>query len=47
MISDKSLLALIKLGRTLLGLNLQHCNAISSSTVDVLVERLWRCDILS
>jgi len=47
MISDKSLLALIKLGRTLLGLNLQHCNAISSSTVDVLVESLWRCDILS
>jgi EIN3-binding F-box protein len=46
MISDKSLPALVKLGQTLLGLNLQHCNAISSSTVDVLVERLWRCDIL-
>ncbi|KAJ6674015.1 hypothetical protein OIU85_012968 [Salix viminalis] len=47
MISDKSLPALVKLGQTLLGLNLQHCNAISSSTADILVERLWRCDILS
>ncbi|KAJ4839322.1 hypothetical protein Tsubulata_018136 [Turnera subulata] len=46
-ISDCSLPALVKLGQTLLGLNLQHCNAISSSTVDTLVERLWRCDILS
>ncbi|KAK1550218.1 hypothetical protein Q3G72_015617 [Acer saccharum] len=41
-ISDKSLPALQKLGQTLLGLNLQHCNAISSSTIDVLVEQLWR-----
>lgn len=47
MISDKSVPALVKLGQTLLGLNLQHCNAISGSTVDILVERLWRCDILS
>ncbi|CAK7353686.1 unnamed protein product [Dovyalis caffra] len=47
MISDKSLPALVKLGQTLLGLNLQHCNAISCSAVDMLVERLWRCDILS
>ncbi|XP_050367183.1 EIN3-binding F-box protein 1 [Argentina anserina] len=46
-VSDKSLPALIKLGETLLGLNLQHCNAISSSTVDGLVVQLWRCDILS
>lgn len=47
MISDKSLPALVKLGHSLLGLNLQHCNAISASTIDLLVERLWRCDILS
>ncbi|KAJ9184026.1 hypothetical protein P3X46_007810 [Hevea brasiliensis] len=47
MISDKSLSALVKMGRTLLGLNLQHCNTISTSTVDLLLERLWRCDILS
>ncbi|PRQ26747.1 putative F-box domain, leucine-rich repeat domain, L domain-containing protein [Rosa chinensis] len=46
-VSDKSLSALVKMGETLLGLNLQHCNAISSSTVDRLVEQLWRCDILS
>lgn len=46
-ITDKSLLALGKLGQTLVGLNLQHCNTISISTVDLLVEQLWRCDILS
>lgn len=45
--SDKSLPYLLKMGRTLLGLNIQHTNAISSSMVDLLVERLWRCDILS
>ncbi|XP_008219497.1 PREDICTED: LOW QUALITY PROTEIN: EIN3-binding F-box protein 1-like [Prunus mume] len=47
LVSDKSLPALVKMGQTLLGLNLQHCKAISSSTVDRLVEQLWRCDILS
>ncbi|XP_065851048.1 EIN3-binding F-box protein 1 [Euphorbia lathyris] len=47
MISDRSLPAFVKMGRTLQGLNLQHCNAISTTTVDLLVERLWRCDILS
>ncbi|KAK9280232.1 hypothetical protein L1049_013919 [Liquidambar formosana] len=46
LISDKSLPFLGKLGQTLLGLNLQHCNGISSSKVDLLVEQLWRCDIL-
>ncbi|KAJ6330013.1 hypothetical protein OIU76_008776 [Salix suchowensis] len=45
MISDKSFPDLVKLGQTLLGLNVQHCNAIRSSTVDVLVERLWRFPI--
>ncbi|XP_039007927.1 EIN3-binding F-box protein 1-like [Hibiscus syriacus] len=46
MVTDKSLPSLGKLGQTLLGLNLQKCEAISSSAVDLLVERLWRCDIL-
>ncbi|KAF7150402.1 hypothetical protein RHSIM_Rhsim02G0200300 [Rhododendron simsii] len=46
-ISDMSLAYLMELGRTLLGLNIQQCNAISSRMVDFLVERLWRCDILS
>ncbi|KAH9760662.1 EIN3-binding F-box protein 1 [Citrus sinensis] len=44
MVSDKSLGALRKLGQTLLGLNLQHCNAISTNSVDMLVEQLWRYD---
>ncbi|GAB2284916.1 Transcription factor COE2 [Dionaea muscipula] len=47
MVSDKSLPFLVKLGQNLLGLNLQNCNAISSIVVDMLMERLWRCDILS
>ncbi|KAK8520303.1 hypothetical protein V6N12_004253 [Hibiscus sabdariffa] len=41
-VSNKSLPSLGKLGETLLGLNLQHCKAISSSAVDQLVEQLWR-----
>lgn len=47
LISDRSLHAFGKIGQTLLGLNLQHCNSISSSSVDRLVEELWRCDTLS
>ncbi|KAF3447116.1 hypothetical protein FNV43_RR12296 [Rhamnella rubrinervis] len=47
LISEKSLPAFAKIGRTLLGLNLQQCKLISSRTVDRLVEALWRCDILS
>ncbi|XP_044464022.1 EIN3-binding F-box protein 1-like [Mangifera indica] len=47
LISDRSLNALRKMGQTLLGLNLRNCNAISSSTIDFLLEQLWRCDILS
>ncbi|CAN0877580.1 EIN3-binding F-box protein 1 [Linum grandiflorum] len=46
MVSDKSFTSLMQLGQTLLGLSLQQCNAISSSTVELLVERLWRCDVL-
>ncbi|XP_004498740.1 EIN3-binding F-box protein 1 [Cicer arietinum] len=47
LVTDRSLPALRKLGHTLLGLNIQHCNSISSSAVEMLVELLWRCDILS
>ncbi|KAG5242819.1 hypothetical protein OIU76_010267 [Salix suchowensis] len=46
-VSNKSLPCLKKMGRTLVGLNLQNCSSISSSTVELLVESLWRCDILS
>ncbi|KAL4339725.1 hypothetical protein GQ457_08G004160 [Hibiscus cannabinus] len=45
-VTNKILPSLIKLGETLLGFNLQHCKAISSIAVDLLVEQLWRCDIL-
>lgn len=47
MVTDKSLPAIVRLGSTLLGLNLQQCRSISNSTVDFLVERLYKCDILS
>ncbi|CAH2051028.1 unnamed protein product [Thlaspi arvense] len=46
LISEKSVPSLLKLGRTLVGLNIQNCNAISSRMIDLLLERLWRCDIL-
>ncbi|GFY99741.1 EIN3-binding F box protein 1 [Actinidia rufa] len=46
-VSNKSVPSLRKLGKTLVGLNLQHCNLVSNSTVELLMEDLWRCDILS
>lgn len=46
MVTDRSLPALEKLGQFLMGLNIQHCYGISHGTVDLMVERLWRCDIL-
>lgn len=45
-LSNKSMPFLCRLGKTLLGLNLQHCNKISNSSVELLMESLWRCDIL-
>ncbi|KAJ4839237.1 EIN3-binding F-box protein 2 [Turnera subulata] len=45
-VSNRSFSSLKKLGRTLVGLNLQNCSSISSSMVELLVESLWRCDIL-
>lgn len=47
LLSDKSVPFLQKLGQTLMGLNIQHCNGVSSNSVDLLLEQLWRCDILS
>lgn len=47
MVSRKSVAALRKLGKSLLGLNLQHCNSITGSAIELLMESLWRCDILS
>lgn len=45
-ISNKSMLSLGELGKTLVGLNIQQCNLISSSAIELLLESLWRCDIL-
>lgn len=47
LVSDKSLPFLCELGESLVGLNIQQCRDISSGTIDLLVEKLWRCDILS
>nr|GMC95721.1 EIN3-binding F-box protein 1-like [Ipomoea batatas] len=46
-VSSKSVPSLRKLGKNLIGLNLQQCNGMSSSAIELLVEHLWRCDILS
>lgn len=46
LVSDKSLVFLRKLGESLVGLNIQHCNRMSTGVVDLLVEQLWKCDIL-
>ncbi|KAI3524475.1 hypothetical protein L1887_03131 [Cichorium endivia] len=45
-ITNKCVPFLKKLGQTLVGLNIQQCNSITSSAVDSLVANLWRCDIL-
>ncbi|XAR53259.1 hypothetical protein NMG60_11021735 [Bertholletia excelsa] len=45
-ISNKSIPFLSKLGKTLVGLNIQSCNSISNSTIELLMDSLWRCDIL-
>ncbi|KAI3468025.1 hypothetical protein Pfo_024688 [Paulownia fortunei] len=47
LVSDKSLPFLGMLGKTLMGLNIQHCCGISCGAVNLLLEQLWRCDILS
>ncbi|XP_057799936.1 EIN3-binding F-box protein 1-like [Salvia miltiorrhiza] len=47
LVSDTSFPSLKTLGRTLVGLNIQLCHGISSAAVNLLLEQLWRCDILS
>ncbi|VFQ67421.1 unnamed protein product [Cuscuta campestris] len=46
MVTEKSIPFLEMLGKSLIGLNLQHCNSMCSRAVQLLVENLWRCDIL-
>lgn len=46
LVSDKSLPFLGVLGKTLVGLNIQKCSGISCNAINLLVEKLWRCDIL-
>lgn len=47
LVSDKSLPYLEKFGGYLVGLNIQHCHGISRGAVDLLLERLVGCDVLS
>ncbi|KAL3655823.1 Transcription factor COE2 [Castilleja foliolosa] len=47
LVSERSLLFLGMLGKALFGLNIQHCTGIGSGAVNMLIEQLWRCDILS
>ncbi|KAL3650705.1 Transcription factor COE2 [Castilleja foliolosa] len=47
LVSEKSLPFLGMLGKALFGLNIQHCTGIRSGAVNMLIEQLWRCDILS
>ncbi|XP_022946703.1 EIN3-binding F-box protein 1-like [Cucurbita moschata] len=45
-VSNKSFPFLERLGKSLLGLNLKNCHSIGSGMVGMIVENLWRCDIL-
>ncbi|XP_047329571.1 EIN3-binding F-box protein 1-like [Impatiens glandulifera] len=46
-VTDKSFPRLIELGESgLMGLDIRHCNGISSGTVDQLLDQLCGCDIL-
>nr|XP_043613134.1 EIN3-binding F-box protein 1 [Erigeron canadensis] len=47
LVSDKSLPFLGKLGESLTGLNIQGCHGISNSSVGLIVDHLWKSDILS
>ncbi|KAL6556723.1 Transcription factor COE2 [Orobanche gracilis] len=47
LVSGKSLPFLGMLGKVLTGLNIQHCSGISAGAVNLIIEQLWRCDILS
>ncbi|XP_008805623.1 EIN3-binding F-box protein 1-like [Phoenix dactylifera] len=45
-LTQKSLPFLGNMGRSLVGLNLQNCNLISTQGIGALEEKLWWCDIL-
>ncbi|KAH9622534.1 hypothetical protein KSS87_014603 [Heliosperma pusillum] len=45
-ISNKSLPNLIRLGKSLVGLNLKHCSSISVNALDLLADSLRQCSIL-
>lgn len=47
LVTEKSLPFLIAMGKSLVGLNIQKCSGISYGAVDLLIDHLWRCDILS
>ncbi|KAL8503730.1 hypothetical protein ACS0TY_022447 [Phlomoides rotata] len=46
-VTEKSLPFLVVLGKSLLGLNILKCIGISYGAVNLLLDQLWRCDILS
>ncbi|KAK9130682.1 hypothetical protein Sjap_011169 [Stephania japonica] len=46
-VSDTSVPYLGNLGLPLAGLNVVNCNLISRAAIDMLVEQLWSCDVLS
>ncbi|KAK9100787.1 hypothetical protein Scep_024217 [Stephania cephalantha] len=46
-VSDTSVPYLGNLGVPLAGLNIVDCNLISRAAIDILVEQLWSCDVLS
>ncbi|XP_020269843.1 EIN3-binding F-box protein 1-like [Asparagus officinalis] len=46
-VTTRSLPFFGNMGRTLVGLNLQHCALIQAHGVSLLEERMWWCDILS
>ncbi|XP_072984245.1 EIN3-binding F-box protein 1-like [Typha latifolia] len=46
-VTQKSLPFLANLGQSLIGLNLQFCNLISTCGIGSLEEKLWWCDVLS
>lgn len=45
-VSDNCMAFLRDMGQSLVGLNLQHCNLITSSAAESLGVQLWKCDIL-
>lgn len=47
LLTNRSLPAFEHLGESLMGLNIQKCSGISYGIIDMLLERLWRCDILT